>query len=251
MGDESSSMMARCACLMLIIICSLCGVMYPLYLVSKNSDVRRTEWYATLKTASTGLVLGVAFLHLLDDADEALAQESDYPFAAFGLLVGVVLVTIVEQVVTARLSGTREVRGDAPAGRAVRRPCLIFPISQTCLIFPISQSTSQMSSKPSCKGAECASYQNGGAGDNAAGAPSTDAHTTKLPPPLTSPVFNATHHLAVLPMLKDSPDDVISARLQIYFLEVSISLHSIILGEHDSMRARRARREDNSIYHAC
>ena len=64
--------------------------------------------YGTLKTASTGLVLGVAFLHLFDDADQALRQESDYPFAGLGLLIGVVLVTVMEQLVTLSLSGVKD-----------------------------------------------------------------------------------------------------------------------------------------------
>ena len=63
--------------------------------------------YATLKTASTGLVLGVAFLHLLDDADDALRQESEYPFASFGALIGVVLVTAMEQLVAISLVGAK------------------------------------------------------------------------------------------------------------------------------------------------
>ena len=41
---DDNALTARVLSLMIIIICSLCGVMYPLYLVSKHNDVRSTEW---------------------------------------------------------------------------------------------------------------------------------------------------------------------------------------------------------------
>ena len=75
-APPNHSMMARAVCLLIIIIASLLGVCTPLYLVEKDGDVTSTEWYQTLKTTATGLVLGVAYLHLLDDADQALRQEA-------------------------------------------------------------------------------------------------------------------------------------------------------------------------------
>ena len=90
----------------------------------------------------------------------------------------------------------------------------------------------------SCNGSGCghtSSYQNG-AGDDAAGAVAAPSDPSKINPakPLTS-LSNAQNHLAVLPLLKESsardfPDDL-PARMEIFFLEVSISLHSIVLGE--------------------
>lgn len=50
-----------------------------------------------LKAISCGIIIGVALLHLLPDADELLAEHFDYPvcFAAAGL--GVVLCLVCEQ----------------------------------------------------------------------------------------------------------------------------------------------------------
>ena len=40
----STTTMARVCGIVVIMVCSLCGVLFPLYVVSKNDDVRTTEW---------------------------------------------------------------------------------------------------------------------------------------------------------------------------------------------------------------
>ena len=103
----------------------------------------------------------------------------------------------------------------------------------------------------SCNSSGCghtSSYQNGlaGAGDDAAGAVAAPSDPSKNNPakPLTS-LSNAQNHLAVLPLLKESsardfPDDL-PARMEIFFLEVSISLHSIVLGESPSKLSKQVK----------
>ena len=41
---DSSTTPARVIGIIVIMVCSLCGVMFPLYMVSKNNDVRNSEW---------------------------------------------------------------------------------------------------------------------------------------------------------------------------------------------------------------
>ena len=42
--SDDNAMAARAISLLVIIICSLAGVTYPLFLVAQDKDVRSTEW---------------------------------------------------------------------------------------------------------------------------------------------------------------------------------------------------------------
>lgn len=89
-----------------IALASLAGGCLPfLYLRSKRSEhsgeiiveLDSQPMFFILKALSCGIIIGVALLHLLPDADELLSEHFDYPvcFAAAGL--GIVLCLICEQ----------------------------------------------------------------------------------------------------------------------------------------------------------
>jgi zinc transporter ZupT len=71
-------------CIVLVFLISLCGFALPFKLVSRSmvsgeSDVLHSVAYAMLKSFSTGVILGVALMHLAVDSVEDLSAFSEYP----------------------------------------------------------------------------------------------------------------------------------------------------------------------------
>jgi zinc transporter ZupT len=64
---------------------------------SNKNDLDSQPLFFMLKALSCGIIVGVAVLHLLPDADESLAEEYDYPVSFATCCLGIMLCLVCEQ----------------------------------------------------------------------------------------------------------------------------------------------------------
>lgn len=96
------SMSYRVAALFVTLVASSIGIMIPLYSSYTNAEsVKSSLGFSIMRTFSAGIMVGVAFIHLLSDASNNLGSVyPDYSSLAFTLCtVGIVFVLTLENVV--------------------------------------------------------------------------------------------------------------------------------------------------------
>lgn len=114
-------------CIFEILFVSLLGFGFPLYLLRRNAkessashsavsnesnsqvsfvfneeddisnsgrDILQTTWFLCLKCLSTGIILGVAFMHLLPDASDALESQDSINVQGYPVVFGVTLLGV-------------------------------------------------------------------------------------------------------------------------------------------------------------
>lgn len=94
----------RLAWLSLILLASIGGVLFPFYCVKRWSlAVLEAKWFAVLRAFATGLVCGVACLHILPDADEYLSKVpfvDGFPLANTLMLCGAFMMVAIKELGT-------------------------------------------------------------------------------------------------------------------------------------------------------
>jgi len=84
-----------------IFILSALGYFIPYYLIKCNGitieNMIDQLLYRCIKSFSAGIILGVAFLHLLAEASEALSEYAEYPVALAMVLLGFMATLAMEQ----------------------------------------------------------------------------------------------------------------------------------------------------------
>jgi zinc transporter 1/2/3 len=84
-----------------IFILSTLGYFIPFYLIKCNGitidNMIDQLSYRCIKSFSAGIILGVAFLHLLAEASEALSEYAEYPVALAMVLLGFMATLAMEQ----------------------------------------------------------------------------------------------------------------------------------------------------------
>jgi len=94
------SLQLRVGAIFLIFIVSLLGFFSPLVVAHYYAieDLQKNSNFLILKSFSTGIILGVAVIHLLGEAASELGEYYDYPLAYALASVGVLLTLGVDQV---------------------------------------------------------------------------------------------------------------------------------------------------------
>eukprot|EP00931_Biecheleriopsis_adriatica_P084195 TRINITY_DN5793_c0_g1_i1.p1 TRINITY_DN5793_c0_g1~~TRINITY_DN5793_c0_g1_i1.p1 ORF type:complete len:337 (+),score=59.58 TRINITY_DN5793_c0_g1_i1:59-1012(+) len=80
-----------------LLIVSFAGVSFPFFAKRNNHGLLDTTWFQLTRALCTGLVVGVALLHVLADAQDYLGRVSDYPVAAAGALAGIFLMVAIKE----------------------------------------------------------------------------------------------------------------------------------------------------------
>jgi zinc transporter 1/2/3 len=100
-GREAATL-ARWVFLLVIFVASLAGVAFPFYAVRRWSlQILEAKWFALLRAFATGLVCGVACLHILPDANEYLSSLPDFanfPVANCVMLAGAFLMVVIKEI---------------------------------------------------------------------------------------------------------------------------------------------------------
>jgi len=81
-----------------LLIVSFAGVGFPFFAKRTDKKVLETTWFQLTRVLCTGLVVGVALLHVLADAKEYLGEVSDYPVADGAALFGIFLMVAIKEV---------------------------------------------------------------------------------------------------------------------------------------------------------
>jgi len=96
----------------LILLFSLLGVLIPFMIVRWGStDILESSAFNLLQCVAVGLICGVAFLHIFADAQEDLAEVSDFPVAGTFLLFGcfaMVAINRMTSLIAARYASTQQ-----------------------------------------------------------------------------------------------------------------------------------------------
>ena len=122
-GEEESHGSAdatlRVVGLFVILVAGLAGIAGAIY--GPKRSLVSSPWYLVLRSFAAGIMLGVAFIHILADASSSLAEVSEnYPALAMTVAtIGVLLVMLVEQLVIFLLtvtgsSSVKVLKGSAP-----------------------------------------------------------------------------------------------------------------------------------------
>ena len=122
-GEEESHGSAdatlRVVGLFVILVAGMAGIAGSIY--GPKRSLVSSPWYLVLRSFAAGIMLGVAFIHILADASSSLAEISEnYPALAMTVAtIGVLLVMLVEQLVIFLLtvtgsSSAKGLKGSAP-----------------------------------------------------------------------------------------------------------------------------------------
>lgn len=80
-----------------LLIVSFAGVGFPFLAMHTNQSLLEATWFQLTRVLCTGLVVGVALLHVLADAEEYLKPVSDYPVADAAALGGIFLMVTIQE----------------------------------------------------------------------------------------------------------------------------------------------------------
>jgi len=80
-----------------LFIVSFAGVGFPFFFLRFNERLLETTWFQLTRVLCTGLVVGVALLHVLADAEEYLNKVSTYPVADAAALFGIFLMVAIHE----------------------------------------------------------------------------------------------------------------------------------------------------------
>ena len=71
----------KISAIFVVFVVSVLGCLIPILLAKRSSlqDMLAGSVFMTLKCVATGVVLGVATMHLLPDAIETLESQTEYP----------------------------------------------------------------------------------------------------------------------------------------------------------------------------
>lgn len=86
--DSADHESARIVAIVVIFFVSLIGFLFPLLLPAVKKEALKKDHWLLLKSLSSGVILGVAFLHLLPECSEVLAEKMEYPIAYLLVLIG-------------------------------------------------------------------------------------------------------------------------------------------------------------------
>ena len=81
----------------MILVVSFTGVGFPFFAMRSNERLFDTMWFQLMRVLCTGLVVSVALLHVLADAEEYLRNVSDYPVADAAALFGIFLMVAIKE----------------------------------------------------------------------------------------------------------------------------------------------------------
>eukprot|EP00930_Biecheleria_cincta_P054965 TRINITY_DN41339_c0_g1_i1.p1 TRINITY_DN41339_c0_g1~~TRINITY_DN41339_c0_g1_i1.p1 ORF type:complete len:336 (+),score=51.45 TRINITY_DN41339_c0_g1_i1:84-1010(+) len=91
-----------------LLVVSFAGVALPYLVLHTNVKLLEATWFQLTRVLCTGLVIGVALLHVLADAQEYLSRVSDYPVADAAALVGIFLMVAVKELGIMMMSYLRQ-----------------------------------------------------------------------------------------------------------------------------------------------
>lgn len=94
---ETDTITLRCIVTGALLIVSFAGVAFPYLVNYANVKLLEATWFQLTRVLCTGLVIGVALLHVLADAQEYLSRVSDYPVADAAALVGIFLMVAIKE----------------------------------------------------------------------------------------------------------------------------------------------------------
>mmetsp|Transcript_59307 Transcript_59307/g.105421 ORF Transcript_59307/g.105421 Transcript_59307/m.105421 type:complete len:317 (-) Transcript_59307:70-1020(-) len=87
----------RCIATGALLIVSFAGVAFPFFAKRTNARLLEATWFQLTRVLCTGLVVGVALMHVLGDAQEYLSPVSDYPVADAACLVGIFAMVAIKE----------------------------------------------------------------------------------------------------------------------------------------------------------
>lgn len=79
----------------ILLITSLAGVTFPFFVAKVG--MLETKWFQLTQDLCTGLVIGVALLHVLADANEDLSKVAVFPAANAGAIFGIIFMVAVQE----------------------------------------------------------------------------------------------------------------------------------------------------------
>jgi len=92
--------LSKFVCAVIILIFSLLGIIIPVLLARYGKDgITETLSWELMQCLSAGLVIGVAFMHLLPDANETLEEVTEFPYAFLFVTVGIMVMLLLDQIV--------------------------------------------------------------------------------------------------------------------------------------------------------
>ena len=230
------SLSLRIASIFIVWTASACGVLWP-FLVA-TAGTAESSYFKLMKACAAGVMLGIALMHLLPDADEDLQDVSpDYSLAFAMTCAGVVLNLALEQMAMIGLAARKQ-------GKRSRKNTLVEGESED--------------SKAHTHDANCGLIKCAHDGDLEAGATAQEGHeyagvdascgvdeVTQTPDAIAvrgSETPTAVGKLAediVEDEEADEDEELISGlmdaktlrdMISLYAMELSISVHSIIIG---------------------
>lgn len=230
MPDTSLSL--RIASIFIVWTASAVGVLWP-FMVSGNATTEST-YFKLMKACAAGVMLGIALMHLLPDADEDLQEISpDYGLAFAMTAAGVVLNLALEQIALIALAARKQ-------GKLSRQNSL-----EGIKMADVSTGTSSPHGEQ-CGLVKCSHT----AVEEAKAAPYVDvegqaqSNTDEVTQTQGGEVIevNTTAGKIAEDIAEDESDDegellanlmdakTLKDMIQLYAMELSISVHSIIIG---------------------
>lgn len=80
-----------------VLVVSFAGVGFPYLAMHSDANLFEATWFQLTRVLCIGLVVGVALLHVLADAQEYLSSVSDYPVADAAALGGIFLMVAIKE----------------------------------------------------------------------------------------------------------------------------------------------------------
>ena len=83
----SEGLQLKIAFIVIIFFISIGGACLPIVLSKSSSlfELQTSTWFTIVRCFATGIVIGVAVMHLLAEAIDVLAEQADYPRKSFDL----------------------------------------------------------------------------------------------------------------------------------------------------------------------
>lgn len=95
----SEGLQLKIAFIVIIFFISIGGACLPIVLSKSSSlfELQTSTWFTIVRCFATGIVIGVAVMHLLAESIESLAEQADYPLGLAVALIGLLFTLGIDQ----------------------------------------------------------------------------------------------------------------------------------------------------------
>jgi len=220
------SLALRVMALFVTLFASLCGVGIPIYMgKSFSAEAMKSHFgFSVLRTFSAGIMVGVAFIHLLGEASHALPEVyPDYEALPFTLAcLGIIFVLVLENVMLTLIKPSNSVHEPVNFHAARSRDEEGNEDDDAAATSPQGKHAPPVGD---CDGKFCKDLASVGQ-DVVVASAAVKFHQKDQTPPLANCHHSHTH--VTMNLLADSKSFLVL--IKAYMMELAIAIHSVIIG---------------------